>query len=141
MTNRLTHTPFGLPASPRRIEDDPMFNGWSRDLPRLWYLDQRNATRLDAESIYGASQYAVFYNRAQFTAVAAPVQTGQIATRGYYRSNVTDIGQPVQTPDRTGQFSRTHVTTLAEPVQSVVLIVPSGGPVHPVVHPIPPDRE
>lgn len=135
-SNRLTQTSFGAPAIPARIESDPTFNGWSRDLPRLWYLDQRQATRLDAETLYGGSQFAVRYSRTQFTTLAEPIQTAAVGARGYVRESITDIGVPIETTTRIASFHRTLVTTLDEPEQDAGITLPSGGPVGPIVHPI-----
>lgn len=134
--SRITQQPFGAPAYPKRIEDDPMFNGWDRALPRLWYLDQRQATRLDAESLFGSSQYAVFYSRAVFTTLAEPLQTPAIGVYGYHMPTITDIGVPAQTPSRDVDYIRTVVTELDEPEQDSIPLRPSGGPVNPIVHPI-----
>lgn len=131
----MTALQFGQGGFPRRIESDPTFNGWSASLPRLWYLDQRQATRLDAESLFGASQFAIFYGRAVFTTIADPVQVGAVGIRGYFREQVTDIGQPIQNPDRVVSYHVTIITVLPAVVQTVVLSKRGGGPVAPIVHP------
>lgn len=132
---------FGQTGFPRRIESDPMFNAWSKSLPRLWYLDQRQATRLDAESLFGASQFAIFYGRAEFTTLADPIETALVGVRGYLRSQVFDLSNtgPFETGDRVVSYNVAgvpQVTFLDEPVQSVVVTKKSGGPVAPIEHPI-----
>lgn len=114
-----------------------MFNGWNNQLPRLWYLDQRQATRLDAESLFGASQFAIFYGRAEFTTLPAVTQLDAIGMRGYFRNQITDLSPtgPFQTPGRLVNFTVTFVTVLDPPVQSVVLSKRGGGPVAPPDHP------
>lgn len=100
-----------------------MFNGWSNVLPRLWHLDQRQATRLDAESLYGASEFAIFYGRTEFTTLADPIETAAIGVRGYLRNEITDLSVtgPFEVSDRHVTLTAPQTTVLAAPVQSVVL--------------------
>lgn len=128
---------FENPPIPRRIEEDPMFTGWRGDLPRLWYLDERQATRLDAESLYGAQEYAVLYSRLVYTVIPEPSQVVVLGVRGYTRQPITVIPVPVQTAGRQVDYSRTTTTQLDEPVQEGRLFKPSGSPVNPI--PAPPE--
>lgn len=134
----MTALQYGQGGFPRRIDDDPMFSGWNKALPRLWYLDQRQATRLDAESLFGASAFAIFYGRTGFTTLAEPGETAALGFRGYSRTQIFDLSTtgPFETATRMVNYTLTQLTTLAEPVQSVVLTKRSGGPVAPPDHPI-----
>jgi hypothetical protein len=126
---------FGSKSFPRRIESDPTFNGWDRPLPRLWYLDQRQATRLDAESLFGASQYSILYNREVNTTLSDPVETGTIGVRGYYKEAITVLAEPGETGDRTLTLTRDTTTVLDPVVETSFVLKASGGPVNPIVHP------
>jgi hypothetical protein len=127
---------FENPPIPRRIEDDPMFTGWSRDLPRLWFLDERQATRLDAESLYGAQEYATLYSRLVYTVLPPIVQTSAVGVRGYTRGDITVLPVPIQTPARVVHYTRTH-TTFLPLTQTSQIWSPSGSPLNPI--PAPPE--
>lgn len=120
---------------PPRIEDDPSFAGWTRALPRLWYLDQRSATRLDAETLSGASQYAVFYSRTSYTTLLTPAETATIGVIGRLRQSDTDIGIPAQTGDRQVDFIRSGSASVTL-TQTPSVTRPTGSPINPVVHPM-----
>jgi hypothetical protein len=135
VTIQTVQQPFGGESFPRRIEDDRMFSGWAKSLPRLWYLEQRQATRLDAESLFGSATYAVFYGRSGFTTLDAPVQTVEFGPSLFERTLYTDIGVPAQTVERQVSYTRTSVTELTI-TQEIVVARPTGGPVNPIVHPV-----
>lgn len=111
-----------------------MFLGWDKSLPRLWYLAQRQATRLDAESLFGSAAYAVFYGRSGFTTLDEPVQEVAMGPAGFARTLYTDIGVPSQVGDRHVNYTRVMATTLTIEQENVV-VRPTGGPVNPIVHP------
>lgn len=125
---------FENPPIPRRIEDDPMFTGWSKDLPRLWFLDERQATRLDAESLYGAQEYATLWSRLSYTVLPTLTQVAAVGVRGYTREIITVLAVPAQTSQRVVNYTRTHVTTLPF-TQKAQIWSPSGGPLNPIPSP------
>jgi hypothetical protein len=125
---------FENPPIPRRIEDDPMFTGWTRDLPRLWFLDERQATRLDAESLYGAQEYATLWSRLVYTVLPPVQQTALIGARGYTREIITVIDIPVQTAQRIVNYTRTHFTSIPF-TQGTQAWSPSGSPLNPIPSP------
>jgi hypothetical protein len=120
---------------PPRIEDDPSFAGWTRALPRLWYLDQRHATRLDAETLSGASEYAVFYSRTTYTTISSPAETATIGVINRIRQTDTDIGIPAQTGTRQAAFIRSASTSVSL-TQTPGYTRPTGSPINPIVHPM-----
>lgn len=134
--SRTVESPFGSGDAPRRIEDDAMFAGWRRRLPRLWYLEQRQAIRLDAESLYGGSQFAVFYSRAQFRTLPTLVHSGEIGQRGYLRTQTRAIPVPEQSVERVLDLERSVIRVLAEPEQESRVQRPTTSPVAPIVHDI-----
>jgi hypothetical protein len=134
--SRINEVTFDRPPRPRKIEDDAMFKGWNDSIPRLWFLDERQATRLDTESLYGAQEYAVLYNRATFLVLAEPIQTIEIGVRGYVRGGTTVIGEPVQTITRTVNYTRDISQSVPEPTQEIKVVRPTTSPVNRIVHPI-----
>lgn len=116
------------------VEQDPMFTSWSRPLPRLWYLDQRQATRIDAESLYGSTLYAAFYGRTADESLAAPTDTATAAVVGYYREITEAIPIAPDVADRTVAYTRSALDTLAEPVDSGRVVKGGSGVVQPPVH-------
>jgi hypothetical protein len=126
---------FGTKSFPRRIENDPTFNAWGRPLPRLWYLDQRQATRLDAESLFGASQYSILYSRTVELTLADPIETGAVGVLGHYQEAITVIAEPVETVTRTLTLTRATTTVLDPITETAFVLKASGGPVNPIVHP------
>ena len=112
-----------------------MFKGWTNSIPRLWFLDERQATRLDSESLFGAQEYAVLYNRATYIVLAEPIQTIAIGVRGYQRGGTYVIDIPIQSLDRVVSFTRGRTTSLPEPTQSMRIVRASGSPVNPVPAP------
>ena len=135
--NRIVEVTFDKPARPSRIEDDAMFKVWTNQIPRLWFLDERQATRLDSESLYGAQEYAVLYNRVTYLILPEPVQTIEIGMRGYVRGTTRVIPVPTQSLTRTVDFVREFFTQLPEPTQEIKVQRASGSPVNPV--PAPPE--
>jgi hypothetical protein len=133
------HDPYSRPEDP--IERDAMFGGWSRDLPRLWYLDQRQATRLDAESLYGATMFAVFQSRTMDETLATPVDTVTILGRTYVREVFEHPGFPADSYTRTLSLTRTLVEVLEPPIDEAIKVRPSTSPVSPPVHNIPADEK
>lgn len=126
----------GFGEAPRpRIEADPMFSIWREGLPRLWYATERQATRLDAENLYGSQQYAVVYSRTNYTKLAAPTDVVTIGARGYQRSLTTVIDVPIETVDRTVNYSQIVETYIGEPVQVGKIVRASGSPVNLPVSP------
>lgn len=125
---------FENPPIPRRIEDDPMFVAWSNDLPRLWFLDQRQATRLDAESLYGAQEYAILWARLTYTVIPEPIQVATIGVRGYTREIITVLPVPTQTANRVAHVTR-YNTTYIPLTQTSQIWRPSGGPLNPIPAP------
>lgn len=137
MKRQVIEINFGTDPIPLRIEDDAMFKGWTSSVPRLWFLGQRQATRLDGESLFGAQEYAVRYNRAIYLVLAPPTQSIAVGARGYSRSVTRVIPVPTQSLGRTVDFIRNIGTTIAPPVQTVRVVRPSGSPVNPVPAPPP----
>ena len=133
------YDPYSRPEDP--IERDAMFGGWSRSLPRLWYLDQRQATRLDAESLYGATMFATFQSRTSDETLAAPTDTVAIVGRTYVRVAYELPGFPADTYGRTLTLKRTLTETLEPPTDEAIKVRPSTSPVSPPVHNIPADEK
>lgn len=87
-----------------------MFVRWGGSyLPRLWHLDQRQAIRIDAESLFGSSQFAAVYSKTGFTTLPAMNETMTKAIiRG--RTSTTVMPGMTQTTARTLTLSRTQTT-------------------------------
>lgn len=116
------------------IERDPMFTAWARPLPRLWYLDQRQATRIDAESLYGSTLYAAFYGRTADESLATPTDTATAAVVGYYREITEAIPIAPDVADRTVAYTRSATDSLAEPVDQGIVVKGGSGAIQPPVH-------
>ena len=132
------YNPYVRPMDP--IERDEMFGVWMRNLPRLWYLDQRQATRLDAESLYGATLFAIFQGRTVVEVLAPPADASAIANIKRVRKIYEAIPIPIETVGRMGNFTRYTTDVLPEVTDVATRIRPSTSPVSPIVHDIPPDE-
>ena len=132
------HNPFIRKLDP--IEHDEMFGVWMRNLPRLWYLDQRQATRMDAESLYGATLFAIFQSRSALIALAPPTDAAAIANIKRVRFIYEAIPIPTETVGRVGNFTRQTSDVLPLVEDTATRIRPSTSPVSPIVHDIPPDE-
>ena len=132
------HSPFVRTLDP--IERDEMFGVWMRSLPRLWYLDQRQATRLDAESLYGATLFAIFQSRTVLDVLAPPTDAAAVANIKRVRFINEAIPIPIETVGPKVDYTRytTDVLPILEDVAT--RIRPSTSPVSPIVHNIPPDE-
>jgi hypothetical protein len=134
----LPHNPYVRPLDP--IETDEMFGVWNRNLPRLWYLDQRSATRMDAESLYGATLFAIFQSRSVFDSV--PVVTDAVGVGLLFKTRslfeATQI--PLESVGGVRNFIRMTSESLPVVEDVATRIRPSTSPVSPIVHNVPPDE-
>lgn len=117
-----------------KVEGDPMFSAWSRLLPRLWYLDQRQATKIDAETLYGSSLYAAFFGRSVGDTLGAISDTATILATGFLRSPTEAIPIGVETASRTANYFRSSSDSVMDPADSAKITKAGSGVVQPPIH-------
>lgn len=123
---------------PARIERDPMFTVWNDQVPRLWYHTQRQASRLDAETLYGSLRFAKAYVIPAYEALGVLLHTGVVALRTWLRTGEESLSLS-HSGTRIAHYIRRGTETLSLSHTGYVSV--PAGPVAPVVHPIPPDRD
>ncbi len=116
-----------------KIESDPMFVSWNRPMPRLWYSDQRQATQLAGESLYGSSLYASFYGRTSDDALASPLDEAIAAVVGFYRDVTEEYAIGSDTASRTATYARSASDALTL-TDSASATKGGSGVVQPPVH-------
>jgi hypothetical protein len=126
------------------IQDDPMFTGWKRPVPRWWFYISRQFPILPVQGIANVTEFARFYARHAEDDISS---AGDVATRLYIAvRNVSErLDFPVHpddTADRSGSIFRRGAFDLAiaddEIVPPLVFKLhppPSGGIISPPVHP------
>ena len=95
---------------------------------------------MDAESLYGATLYAIFQSRTLFDSVPAVTDAAVVVNRKYVRTIYEAIPVPGESLGGVRNFVRQTSDVLPVIDDVATRIRPSTSPVSPIVHNIPPDE-